>query len=203
MLYKPPVSVYLYGWAPGCDQQTKSWTAWHPLRCPCFPPIHSSITSKAPSAGGFYTNTCSLIYNSQWACRHPRLGITHVDNSSGSCTLGSKGQRLNSEVLSPAHQTGVGNTVPAISTVAGEQNSHYVRWVFLCTSYLCHALPTLEGWQEIASCCGAVIHNFIHKGIWCHLYHKACLFEHGIYRPICDPASMCHLVERVGGYIYF
>lgn len=90
MLHKPPVSVYLYGWAPGCDQQTQSWTAWHPLRCPCFPPIHSSIISKAPSAWGFYTNTCSLIYNSQWPCRHPRLGITHVDNSSGACILGSK-----------------------------------------------------------------------------------------------------------------
>ena len=63
--YKPPACVYLYGWAPGCDQQTQSWTARHPLRCPCFPPIHSSITSKAPSAAGFYTNTCSLIYNSQ------------------------------------------------------------------------------------------------------------------------------------------
>lgn len=98
VLCEPPVSVYLYGWAPGCDQQTQSWTASHPLRCPCFPAIHSSITSKAPSAGGFYTNTCSLIYNSQWACRHPRLGITHVDNSSGAYILGSKGQCLNLEV---------------------------------------------------------------------------------------------------------
>ena len=65
---------------------------------PLFPAIHSSITSKAPSAGGFYTNTCSLIYNSQWACRHPRLGITHVDNSSGAYILGSKGHCLNLEV---------------------------------------------------------------------------------------------------------
>lgn len=81
-----------------CDQQTQSWTVWHPLRCPRFPPIHSSITSKAPSAGGFYTNTCSLICNSQTARLHPRLRITNVDNSNGFCILGSKGQCLNVEV---------------------------------------------------------------------------------------------------------
>lgn len=81
-----PPFFHQYVWEPACEQWTQSWTERLP-RHPLFDHLQS------PGAREFYSNASSLIYNSQprW---QPRVGITHVDNSDGTCTWGCKGHYL-------------------------------------------------------------------------------------------------------------
>lgn len=81
-----PPFFHLYVWEPACDQWTQSWTERLPRH-----PLLDHLQS--PGALEFYSNASSLIYNSQprW---QPRVGITHVDNSDGTCTWGCKGHYL-------------------------------------------------------------------------------------------------------------